>query len=80
MRLRVRYPFSELAKIAASGRLGHVDGVPMDDGVEGQPEGAELFLLALPQGASDFATLPVMDTPAEFVAQLLPVELKQGSE
>ena len=66
---------SRLAELA-QGFL-HVDSVPVDDGIEGESEDAELLLLALTQRASDFAPIPVMDAPTKLVAQFLPVELKQ---
>jgi hypothetical protein len=60
------------------GRL-HVDGVPVDDGIEGKPEAAKLFFLPLPKRASDFAALAVVDTPAEAVTQFRVIELSQDA-
>jgi hypothetical protein len=48
------------------GRL-HINGVPMDDGIEGEAKAAQLLLLPLLKRASDFATLAVVDTPGEAV-------------
>jgi hypothetical protein len=46
------------------GRL-HVDGIPVDDGIEGKAKAAKLFFLPLLKRASDFAALPMVDPPAE---------------
>ena len=57
----------------------HVDRIPMDDGVEGEAEGAGLILLSLAQRIADFAALAVMDSPSETMAQFLAVELDQDA-
>lgn len=58
-------------------RFLHVDGVPVDDGVEGEAERAESFFLALAERGPDLAALSVMDAPSELVAQLLAVQLDE---
>lgn len=59
--------------------LLHVDGVPVYDGVEGQAEAPELFLLSLAKWTSDFAALPVINASAEPVAKFFKVELYQDA-
>lgn len=55
----------------------HVDGVPVNDGVEGEAEHAELFFLALAKRGSDLATIAVVNPASQPVPQLLPVQLNQ---
>ena len=57
----------------------HVDGVPVGDGIEDQSECAQLFFLPLSQGVSDFAAVAMMDSPCQFVALFLPVELDEDA-
>ena len=67
----------EIVKLAQ--RFLHVDGVPMDDGVQGQTESAKLFLLPLTERASDFAPLAMVNPAPELVPQFLTVQLNQDS-
>ena len=53
------------------------DDVPVDDGVEGEAERAESFLLALAKRGPDRAALPVVDAPSQLVAQLPAVRLDE---
>lgn len=52
---------------------GHVASVPESDGVDGEPEGAELVLLALAVGLAQFAAVAVEDLAGQRVAGLAPV-------
>ena len=58
--LRGRPVVGEMAK-----RFLHVDGVPVDDCIEGEAQCAELFLLALPKRSSDFAAISVVNAPRQ---------------
>ncbi len=52
-----------------------VAGVPQDDGVDDEAEGAELVLLAFAVGLAQLPALAVEDGPGEGVPALGPVEL-----
>ena len=52
----------------ANGLL-HVDGVPVDDDIESEAQGAKLLFLPLLKQASDLAAFALMNAPAEAVTQ-----------
>ena len=54
---------------------GHVASVPESDGVDDEPEGAELVLLALAVGLAQLTAVAVEDLAGQRVAGLAPVEL-----
>ena len=62
----------------ANGLL-HVDGVPVDDGIEGEAQGAKLLFLSLLERTSDFAAFAVMNTPPKTVTQFGMVELGENA-
>jgi hypothetical protein len=62
----------------ANGLL-HVDGVPVDDGIEGEAQGAELLFLPLLKRASNLPTFTMVNTPAETMTQFRVVELGQNA-
>jgi hypothetical protein len=62
----------------ANGLL-HVDGVPVDDGIEGEAQGAELLFLPLLKRASDLPAFTMVNTPAETMTQFRVVELGQNA-
>ena len=57
----------------------HVDRVPMGDGVEGEPQGAELLFLALPQRAFHLAAFAMVDATTKFMARFLAIELRENA-
>ena len=62
----------------ANGLL-HVDGVPVDDRVKGEAQGAELLFLPLLKWAADFPAFAMMNAAAEAMAQFRVVELGQNA-
>jgi hypothetical protein len=57
----------------------HVDGVPVDDGIEGEAQGTKLLFLPLLKWAADFPAFAMVDAPAEAMAQFRVVELGQNA-
>ena len=57
----------------------HIDGVPVDDGIEGEAQGTELLFLPLLERTPDFAAFAVINAPAEAMAQFCVVELGQDA-
>ena len=57
----------------------HVDGVPMNNSIEGEAEGAKLFFLPLLKRTSDFAAFAMVDTPAKAMTQFRVIELGQDA-
>ena len=55
----------------------HVDGIPVDDGVESEAESAELLLLALTQGVAHFAAVSMIDFSGQLVSEFLSVQLNE---
>ena len=58
---------------------GHVASVPESDGVDDEPQGAELVLLALAVGLAQFAAVAVEDLAGQCVAGLAPVDLGEDA-
>jgi len=63
------------AQVVEGGVL--VAGVPQDDGVDDEAEGAELVLLAFAVALAQLPALAVEDGPGEGVPALGPVELSE---
>ena len=57
----------------------HVDGVPVNDDVEGEAQGSKLLFLPLLKRASDFAAFAMMNAPAKAVTQFRVIELGQDA-
>ena len=57
----------------------HVDGAPVDDGIEGEAQGAELLFLPLLKRASNLPAFTMVNTPAETMTQFRVVELGQNA-
>jgi len=57
----------------------HVDGVPVDDGIEGEAQGAELLFLPLLKRASDLPAFAMVNAPAEAMTQFCVIELGQNA-
>src|SRR4051795_734707 len=57
----------------------HIDGVPVNDGIEGEAKRAKLLFLPLLKRASDFAAFAMMNAPAKAVTQFCVVELGQDA-
>jgi hypothetical protein len=52
----------------ANGLL-HVEGVPVDDGIEGEAQGAELLFLPLLKWAADLPAFAMVNASAEAMTQ-----------
>ena len=59
------------------GRI-HINGVPQDDGVDDQPERAELVFLTFAVALPQFAALAMEDNAGQLVTALAPVDLGQN--
>jgi hypothetical protein len=57
----------------------HVDGVPVDDGIEGEAQGTELLFLPLLKRTADLPAFAMVDAPAEAMTQFRMVELGQNA-
>ncbi len=51
----------------------HIDGVPQDDRIDDQAEGAELILLAFAVALAQLAALAVEDDASKLVAPFSPI-------
>ena len=57
----------------------HIDGIPQDDEVDHEAEGAKLVLLAIAVALAQLPTAPMEDDTGELVALFTPVELDQDA-
>jgi hypothetical protein len=57
----------------------HIDGIPQDDEVDHEAEGAKLVLLAIAVALAQLPAAPMEDDTGELVALFTPVELDQDA-
>ena len=57
----------------------HVDGIPVSDGVQREPQRAELLFLPLSQRVANLSPVTVIDFSGKLVAEFLTVQLNENA-